>query len=262
MNSAFTRFFSRRSPVMDAGVLVLFGIFMVWSFAFMSSLMDVVSRPGVPTFAYEILSGVTGSFITVIAMGTLMHFQGRSKRANQFSEKIFEEKLAIYRELLYRIFRADDDNRLTRKEILEIEDAIGVACLVGNERVVALLSQFAYQLKVYGVVYYRSLAQNPVPGRECPRAHFEDAVQKAKIGIKGGQSSWLQSIPRESVEDPQHTPECCFVSLDQIVQAIRDDLQVVEGDISGKIQQFMEIGYDPKKLIRHPNSVEIPGNGR
>ena len=246
----------RRSRLTDLAILVGFAIFMAWSFVFMGKMFDLVSRPGVPLFAYEILAAVTGSFITVLATGTLLHFQSSRAQLNQLSEAVFLRKLQIYQDLLGRIFRADDDNLLTKEEILRIEDSIGVACLVANERVVALLSQFSYQIKVYGVVYFRSLAKTPEPGKPCPLEHFTNAVVDAKARAATGKETWLQCLPKDPALAANMTVEECFVSLDRIVQAIREDLQVVGGDIQGRIEQFMSIGYDPHGLIREPNVIE------
>ena len=47
-----------------------------------------------------------------------------------------------------------------------------------------------------------------------------------------------------------------FVTLDNLVQGIRKDLQVVDGDIDQMIESFIKIEYDKFKLIKDPNPVD------
>ena len=47
-----------------------------------------------------------------------------------------------------------------------------------------------------------------------------------------------------------------FVSLDDLVQGIREDLSVVEGDVSDRLESFVQFAYDQYKLIKDPNIVD------
>ena len=47
-----------------------------------------------------------------------------------------------------------------------------------------------------------------------------------------------------------------FVSLDDLVQAIRNDLSVVEGDVSNVLERFVNIQYDRFHMIKDPNTID------
>ena len=47
-----------------------------------------------------------------------------------------------------------------------------------------------------------------------------------------------------------------FVTLDEIVQGMREDLAVVEGDIKELIEHFIDTPFDKYGLIRKPNIVD------
>jgi len=47
-----------------------------------------------------------------------------------------------------------------------------------------------------------------------------------------------------------------FVSLDNIIQLIREDLSVVEGDIEALIENFVQMPMDKFKLMKNPNIVD------
>jgi len=46
------------------------------------------------------------------------------------------------------------------------------------------------------------------------------------------------------------------VSLDNIIQAMRIDLAVVEGDVRQEIEHFVRTPYDKHGLMSHPNRVD------
>ncbi len=47
-----------------------------------------------------------------------------------------------------------------------------------------------------------------------------------------------------------------FISLDNVVQSIREDLSVVEGDIQEMLEHFVEMPMDKFKLMKNPNIVD------
>lgn len=55
------------------------------------------------------------------------------------------------------IFMMDDDGLITPEEISDVENKIGVACLVAGERLVMILTQFILELKLFGKIYARNL---------------------------------------------------------------------------------------------------------
>jgi hypothetical protein len=59
----------------------------------------------------------------------------------------------------------------------------------------------------------------------------------------------LQSNPEGNERD-------YFVNLDQVIQAIRDDLNVMEGDIAENVEHFVLTPFDVRKMIKDPNRVD------
>lgn len=141
----------------------------------------------------------------------------------------------------------DDDSLINRQEISDIENCIGGCSLVASEELVGLLSQFMYQLKVYGVVYRRNMTDEQ-------RTHFGEFVEQEKQKTDPGDShlalcKWQLTMPVKGQEDQY------FVSLDELIQGIRYDLAVVEGNIKHDLELFIRTEYDKYKLISRPNVV-------
>lgn len=192
--------------------------FIVIVFVVFQTLLDSTTMPN---FAINVMISVLGSVITIALMLILLQFQMRSEQEKDFRGRLFERKLDLYREFLVLVFSLDDDNLITKDEIQEVENKVGEISLVASGELVQVCAKVVVQLKSYGVLYERSMT-------EKQRAHFEQNAD-----FKGA-----------------------FVSLDQLVQAIRHDLSVVEGNVTQTIETFVGIPFDQYRMVKNPNVVD------
>ena len=183
--------------------------------------------------------------VSVVTMSTILGNQAEQEKKKEFSAHLFEQKIAIYEKFLDAIFRSDDDNVVTREEIAEIENITGVIALVADEELVRVLSIFMVQLKSYGVIYERSMT---VSQRESFCIYIEKNKNENDFIIK-----------RHKLKSNQNTKgntQDYFISIDDVVQAMRDDLSVVHGEVLHLVEKFIDIRYDQYGLIKNPNKVD------
>ena len=199
-------------------------------------------------FVYELFAAILGSVITVGAMTIMVRVQSAKEKEREFSARLFTKKIAVYGDLLDTIFTIDDDNIITRLETLNIEKKVGNACLVAGEELVSTMSQFVYQLKVYGVLYVRSMGPNQI-------AHFVKFVEheRAKLDPHDSSLSLEKTLLSLDVRD---NVDAYFVSLDEVVQQIRTDLNVVHGDVRQEVEHFVCTPYNVYDMIKRPNYVD------
>jgi hypothetical protein len=188
---------------------------------------------------FELFAAIMGSIVTVSAMTVMMRAQVKHERDKEYS---------IYQDLMSVIFAADDDNVIQIEEIQEIENKVGVACLVANEKLVSTFSQFLYQLKIYGTLYFRSLNEEQL-------AHFTRFVV-AEAKAERAEDSKLANDKYRLKVFLHGNVITYFVSLDNLIQAMRVDLAVVEGDVRQEIEHFVRTPYNKYNLIRDPNLVD------
>ena len=200
---------------------------------------------GISSYTVEILAAVLGSTVTVTAMIAMLRIQRRQETEKEYSSKLFEKKLIIYERLLTLIFEMDDDNIISKEETDAVENQIGVTALVASSTLVALLSQFAYQLKVYGVIYKRSMKSDQ-------RRHFADFVRDEISGDR--ENCFLAKEKTGNINEPI----TYFVTLDEIVQGMREDLSVVEGAVQDRLEYFVALSYNQYGLVRNPSIVDSP----
>ncbi len=245
---------NNRNIVSDIAIFV-FGIaFCVAAFEFLHKLFD----RNLDAFSTAILCAVLGSVFTVICMGVLMRLQQRHESRREFTTHVFAEKLRIYTDLIMRLFMIDDDGVITKEEITDLENRIGVVALVADVMLVQVLSQFLIELKTYGCIYFRSMS-------ETQRLHFTHSFLQPSSHIE------LTTDPQRRLalsELRKHSAGCrpmsdeyarkMFISLDDVVQALRHDLSVVQGNINVHhlLEAFVQLPYDPYHLIRDPNLVD------
>ncbi|MEZ4662507.1 MAG: hypothetical protein R2911_33560 [Caldilineaceae bacterium] len=199
-------------------------------------------------FIYEFYAGILGSVITVAAMTVVVRLQSQHDKQREFSSRLFEKKIELYSDLLRAIFTIDDDNIITMQETQNIETKVGNACLVAGESLVSTMSQFVYQLKVYGVLYVRSMQPDQLE-------HFIDFVETEKTK-RNPHDSYL-SLQKTLLALPVRGNEMTyFISLDEVVQEIRDDLNVVEGDVRQEVEHFVRVPYNYFDMIKDPNLVD------
>ena len=135
---------------------------------------------------------------------------------------------------------------MSTEELQTIENLVGVACLVAGEDLVDVFTQFVFQLKGYGVMYSRSMT-------DIQKEHFIGNVEKG-LPVDYA-SSWLAQSKYDHNKTPKEDPDFYFMSLDEVVQSMRTDLDVVEGVIMNNIETFVSIGYDEFHMIKDPNKV-------
>ncbi len=198
-------------------------------------------------YTIEILAAALGSVIVVASMAIMLRLQAQQEKEREYATTLFERKLQIYEKLLMTIFKTDDDNLISREEIQEVENQIGLACLMANEELVSSFTQFIYQFKIYGVLYFRSMARSQID-------HFVASIERAKETEHT--ETFIASRKHVIVDLPKDNPQAYFLSLDEIIQGIREDLDVVEGNIQHNIENFVSVAYDQHKMMRNPNIVE------
>jgi hypothetical protein len=202
---------------------------------------------GKSAIVMEIYAAVLASVITVASMAVMMNFQSDQDKERDFSCIVFEKKLSCYQEILNDIFASDDDNIIEEKEIQDLENKIGSACLIADKYTVAVFSQFVFQLKVYGVVYFRSMTS-------IQKTDFCEVIRQEKE--KSISQSLLCERKHALQSNPDGNERDYFVTLDQVIQAMRDDLNVVEGDIAENVEHFVLTPFDGRKMIKDPNRVD------
>ncbi len=198
-------------------------------------------------FIFEFYAATLGALITASAMTILMKLQSQHEQHKEFASRLFDKKIELYSRLIDTIFEMDDDKIITRQEINNVENRIGGCSLVASEELVGLLSQFMYQLKVYGVVYRRNMTEEQ-------RTHFRGFIELEKQKQDPARSflavqKWQLIYPIKGNEDKY------FVSLDELIQGIRHDLAVVEGNIEHNLELFTCTEFDKHNLMSRPNIV-------
>ncbi len=222
----------------DNLIVLYAAIFAIFAFLF----LHLFFKQGVNDFTIEILAATLGASFTVTAMMVVMKLQTRHEREGEFAKRLFDKKIEMYQVILETIFKIDDDNIIDKEEIELIENQIGVAAMVANSDLVSAFSQFVVQLKIYGCLYPRSMDKRQI-------GHFVKYFNK--------HTNFLANI-YQNLNDPleNETFEEYFVSLDNLVQLIREDLSVVEGDIQEMLEHFVEMPIDKFEMMHTPNIVD------
>lgn len=202
----------------DYRIILYLLLFLLVSYLVFDWLLPIQT---LPPFGVNVIVSILGSVITIALMMILMQYQMQSEERKEFKTMLFDKKLELYREFLGLVFKMDDDNMISRDEVQEVENKVGELALVAGHDLVNICAVFIVQLKSYGVLYTRSMVQKQ-------KEHYEK-----NIGSLHG-----------------------FISLDDLVQAIRNDLSVVEGDVSNVLEKFVNIQYDRFKMIKDPNNVD------
>ena len=128
------------------------------------------------------------------------------------------------------------------QEIQDIENRIGETALVASSVLVSGFSQFMCQLKIYGTMYPRSMSKKQVE-------HFVSFFNENPNYLSFSKVKNQEPITKENFE-------LLFISLDNLVQLIREDLSVVEGDVQEILERFVDLPIDKFKLMRNPNIVD------
>lgn len=215
--------------ILLAIILCIFGII----------FLEKIYNSNVSSLSQEIFSAVLASIFTVAAMTIVIKLQSRQEKEKEFASKLFEKKLMIYQELLMILFKTDDDNILDDNEIQMIENKIGEASIVANSRLVSCFSQFMIQVKIYGCLYPRSMSEKQIE-------HFKDFIAK----------NGFISETKKKVNSDFNDFEKMFVTIDDLIQGIREDLNVVEGNIKEYISKFVSIPIDKFSMKRNPNIID------
>ena len=229
---------TKTSQQKDTLIVLYAAIFAIFAFLF----LHLFFKQGVNDFTIEILAATLGASFTVTAMMVVMKIQSRHEREGEFAKRLFDKKIDMYQTILALVFKMDDDNVIDKEEIEEVENKIGEAAMVASSNLVSVFSQFVVQLKIYGTLYPRSMTKKQI-------SHFVDYFNKhdeyLALIYKDNQTPLEESAFSEY-----------FISLDNVVQSIREDLSVVEGDIQEMLEHFVEMPMDKFKLMKNPNVVD------
>ncbi len=230
---------NNKPSVKRDNLIVLYAaIFAIFAFLF----LHLFFKQGVNDFTIEILAATLGASFTVTAMMVVMKIQTRHEREGEFAKRLFDKKIEMYQTVLGLIFKMDDDNIIDKEEIEVVENKIGEAAMVASSKLVSVFSQFIVQLKIYGTLYPRSMTKKQI-------VHFVDYFNK--------HNEYLALIYKNlEIHLEEDTFDEYFVSLDNVVQSIREDLSVVEGDIQEMLEHFVEMPMDKFGLMKNPNVVD------
>jgi len=229
----------KKTKKISDNIIVLYAaVFAIFAFLF----LHLFFKQGVNDFTIEILAATLGASFTVTAMMVVMKLQSRHEREGEFAKRLFDKKIEFYQTILEVIFKMDDDNIIDKEEIEEIENKIGEAAMVASSELMSAFSQFVVQIKIYGCLYPRSMDKKQIK-------HFVKYFTKHKDFLANIYQN--MEIPLEEDTFDQY-----FISLDNLVQSIRQDLSVVEGDIQEMLEHFVEMPIDKFKLLRNPNIVD------
>ncbi len=201
----------------DTFLIVSMIVFIVFSYL----LFDKLFQAELPDYGVNLVSAFLCTVVTIALMMLLMQYQMKSEQEKEYKAILFEKKLEIYRRFLLEVFKLDDDNKIDREEIQLLENLLGEITLVASSDLVQTCSRFVMQLKSYGVLYTRSMSAKQ-------REHY--------IGTQG---------PIES-----------FLALDDLLQAFRTDLRVVEGSVTKSLESVVNVPFDPYQMVRDPNNVD------
>jgi hypothetical protein len=220
-------------------VLIMLTLFLLVGFVFFHTFF----RLHLSNFSYELMAAVLGTAFTVAVMAVILKWQYNEEQKSEYAVHVFKAKLEIYQELLRLIFEMDDDGVIEDKEITAFENKVGEACLVANASLVSMLAQFLLQLKMYGRLYPRNMDEEQVN-------HFVEYFRKNKERLSFEKRKLdIETLNKQNFSE-------FFVALDEIVQGMREDLAVVEGDIKELIEHFIDTPFDKYGLIRKPNIVD------
>lgn len=234
-----------KMPYKDLFYIIIATIFITFSYLIFDKIFFIFSDQSL--LITKLFTVILGSIITVGIMTIMLKLQADHNKEKEFLSQLFDKKLAIYREFLQLIFIADDDNVIDKEEIQKIENIAGEICLLAKKETTEVLAQFIYQLKVYGVIYFRSLTQKQI-------YDFCSLIQEEKR--KSIEKSILTKDRYNSPLVVKGNEVEYFVSLDELIQAMRNGLDVIKGDISNTVENFILLPYDARKIMSNPNIVD------
>lgn len=210
-------------------IILLSIIFAVSGFIF---LHEYYSKE-ISDFSVEIMAAVIGTIFTVSAMAILMRMEAAQEKEKEFSKDIFTKKIQLYENLIIAIFEMDDNDKIEKDEVTDIENKIGIACLVAGENLVSVLSQFLIQLKLFGRLSKEIMHKDEFVEQ------FIDHFQENPDHLADTKKALLDKKNKKRKELVAENFEYFFISLDGLVQAVRDDLIQVEGDVKERVGYFV-----------------------
>ena len=185
----------------------------------------------------EVIAAILGAALTVVAMALLIGLQTRAETKKEFQALMYSKKLAIYQDLVDFIFKMDDDKVRTEEEVGELENRVGLACLVAEDSLVRVLGLFAWQFKIFGCIFFKRLDEQHYP-----------------LYVDQYNQTFSTKISVSSLADH-------FISIDEILKAIRSDLSL-SGGLNNPFQEskiidlFTSVRYNQNGFFRDPNRVD------
>ena len=230
-------------------ILIFTCLLLIIGFIFFHIFFHIEDKFKTHNLGFELISAVLGTTFTVAVMAVILKWQYEEEQMKEYKSRIFASKLKIYQELLALIFELDDDRIIEEKEILKLENKIGEACLIAGEPLVSMLSQFLLQLKLYGRLYFRNMDEDQL-------SHFVNYFKTHKE-LLSSENLRKRSLKPELLD--KKTASKFFITLDDIVQSMREDLNVVEKDVRKLIEHFVTVSFNEFGLIR-PIKTETKEN--
>jgi hypothetical protein len=185
----------------------------------------------------EVIAAILGAALTVVAMALLIGLQTRAETKKEFQALMYSKKLAIYQDLVDFIFKMDDDKIRTEVEVGELENRVGLACLVAEDKLIRVLGLFAWQLKIFGCIFFKRLSKEHYP-----------------IYIEQYNQTFSTQVDERSLGEH-------FISIDEILKAIRADLSLSVG-LNNPFQEnriidlFTSVRYNQNGFFKDPNRVD------
>ena len=90
----------------------------------------------------EILAAIIAVVLVVASVCITVHYQHISDMKREFNVQLFERKIALYSEFIKTVAYADDDDEVTKDEMVRILNSARDVTLVGNLELVETMGQF------------------------------------------------------------------------------------------------------------------------
>lgn len=109
-------------------------------------LLHVLFSRELSELTIEILAAIIAVVLVVASVAVTIHYQSKSETEREFRVELFRQKVALYRELLTCISRADDDGRVSDHEVEQIRNFATTAALFAHKELIQALAAFVDRL--------------------------------------------------------------------------------------------------------------------
>lgn len=109
-------------------------------------LLHVLFSRELSELTIEILAAIIAVVLVVASVAVTIHYQSKSETEREFRVELFRQKVALYRELLTCISRADDDGHVSDHEVEQIRNFATTAALFAHKELIQALAAFVDRL--------------------------------------------------------------------------------------------------------------------